>query len=312
MKLYTILLFTLIFTSCSSVLNKKTGFLDSTQGTKIQFIERNFGKSTPIILVHGGPGMPGYMASIANRLRDFHTVQYYQRDVTNSPSNGPFTVQSFSGDLYHVVKYIKLKTSQKPIVLGHSWGASLILDFLKNYPGTVQKAVLISPGTLTKEQGAEFGERIFSRLGANRKLAEQKYKELIETKDPSEYAKRLKKYLKIIGPAYFYDAERSLRGELDNLKLKSNPKDSDSIKEINKDYWNRISNGKMLDGFSKIKELVIHIQPDFDINSPKKAKAALSSIENYKYVEIRNAGHFPWLEKELQKSFMQTLIKHLR
>ena len=80
-------------------------FIQTEKGTKIQ-IQKNGSKGELLIFIHGGPGMPGYMDTLANQfLTTNTTVTYYQRDKTNTPSVGPFTVQKHVDDLLYIIEY---------------------------------------------------------------------------------------------------------------------------------------------------------------------------------------------------------------
>ena len=95
-----------------------------------------------VVLVHGGPGAPGYMASLARDLEDeFHVFEPFQR----GSGAEHLTVELHVNDLQQVIESRSEKT--KPVVVGHSWGAMLALAHAAAYPDSLSALVLIGCGT---------------------------------------------------------------------------------------------------------------------------------------------------------------------
>jgi non-heme chloroperoxidase len=67
------------------------------------------------------------------------------------------TIQQFSDDLFEIIKFIKAK---KVILIGHSMGVNVCLQFCIDHPELVKKQVLIS-GAIN------IGQRDYARLKLN-------------------------------------------------------------------------------------------------------------------------------------------------
>ena len=92
---------------------------------------REYGTSGSIVLVlHGGPGAPGYMAPVAHRLADaFRILEPMQRGSDDKP----LTVERHIADLHEVVQ--SQCEGGRPALVGHSWGAMLALAYAAAHPG---------------------------------------------------------------------------------------------------------------------------------------------------------------------------------
>ena len=96
----------------------------------------------PVIVLHGGPGAPGYMAPVARALADsFQVLEPFQR----GSGGEPLTVARHISDLHQVVT--SCCAQGQPALVGHSWGAMLALFYAAAHPGSVSSLVLIGCGT---------------------------------------------------------------------------------------------------------------------------------------------------------------------
>jgi pimeloyl-ACP methyl ester carboxylesterase len=94
---------------------------------------RTWGKSPyKIAVVHGGPGVPGYMAGVARELaKDMGVLEPLQ------------TKNSIDGQIEELADVLK-KNGDTPVVLvGHSWGATLSYMMSARYPTLVKKLILV-------------------------------------------------------------------------------------------------------------------------------------------------------------------------
>lgn len=116
---------------------------------KIKGIEN---KTTPIIILHGGPGGDNYNFERTSGplLEEFATIVYYeQRGCGRSDAaidTNDYTISSLIGDLDKLVDELG---SGKVNLLGYSFGAELALRYTKQYPGKVDKLILESPVELS-------------------------------------------------------------------------------------------------------------------------------------------------------------------
>lgn len=105
----------------------------------------------PVILVHGGPGVPlspAEEAALAD-LADTRTVVSYDHVGVGGSSRletpSGYTLQKAVDDLADVVA---ATTDTRPVLLGHSWGALIALTYAAQNPDEIAGLVFTSPGPL--------------------------------------------------------------------------------------------------------------------------------------------------------------------
>ncbi len=219
-----------------------------------------------LVLVHGGPSLSRYMQTLGNLLKEkYSIIEYQQRGTPESPAES-VSLKFLTEELKVILKVCP----ENRILIGHSWGATLVNLFLKEQD---EKAIFIDPAPLTSEDAKKFSENLHSRMPKELRA------ELEELKD-------MQKRLELISPYYHLipETDKKLGNLLWNYQ---------SFCLIMDEVWDMIDAGKLslLSGVP-----VIHGKHD---PTPYLSHAHL----------IDNAGHFPWLEneKEFLKS-LESLI----
>jgi proline iminopeptidase len=108
---------------------------------------REVGQGTPMIVLHGGPDFDiGYLLPELDRLSDkFHLIYYDQRGRGRSADHvkpEDVTLETEMADLDKVREYFHI---DKVVLLGHSWGAVLALEYALRHPERVSRLVLMDP-----------------------------------------------------------------------------------------------------------------------------------------------------------------------
>ncbi len=142
-----------------------------THDASLQFVEldgykfhvRTFGDANapPVIVVHGGPGGDlHYLLPIQDLAKDFFVVLYDQRGSGLSPRvpKGELTFESSLEDLHRIVRHYGQNRQVK--LVGHSWGAMLVVAYVGHHPELVSHAVAVEPGILTPASAAAFVEKL--------------------------------------------------------------------------------------------------------------------------------------------------------
>jgi proline iminopeptidase len=104
------------------------------------------GTATPLLLLHGGPGAPGYYLKPLAALADERPVIFYHQlgagrsdPITDTTL---LTVDRFVTELAAVRAALELDEVH---LLGHSWGTMLATDYLLTKPAGVRSVILASP-----------------------------------------------------------------------------------------------------------------------------------------------------------------------
>lgn len=109
---------------------------------------REVGRGPAIIVLHGGPDFDhSYLLPELDRFADsFHLIYYDQRGRGRSADHvqpEDVTLASDIADLEKVRQYFHLDSV---VLLGHSWGTVLALEYALRYPQRVSGMILMNPG----------------------------------------------------------------------------------------------------------------------------------------------------------------------
>lgn len=122
----------------------------------------------PVVVLHGGPGAPEYMAAVARGLADsFRVLEPFQR----ASGAAPLRVADHVEDLRDLVE--ARCEGVRPALVGSSWGAMLALAFAAAHPGRTGPLALIGCGAFDPAARARLRASVEERLGAGlrRRLA---------------------------------------------------------------------------------------------------------------------------------------------
>ena len=136
---------------------------------KTSLYARDVGRGRPLIVLHGGPDFDhGYLLPELDALGDSYRLVYYdQRGRGRSAANvqpDDVTLASDLDDLDSVRRYFQL---DRPVLLGHSWGTVLALEFALRHPTLVSHLVLMNPAPVSLAQLAALRQSYAAQLGSD-------------------------------------------------------------------------------------------------------------------------------------------------
>ena len=108
---------------------------------------REIGKGTGIIVLHGGPDFDSsYLLPELDRLADTYRLIYYDQRGRGQSGEGvrPENV-SLASDVQDIDKVREHFKLDKVVLLGHSWGTVLALEYALRYPQRVSRLILMNP-----------------------------------------------------------------------------------------------------------------------------------------------------------------------
>lgn len=152
-KLAIISVATLFLAGCQG--NKKLspgeGFID-VDGGKVWYRIVGEGKKTPLLVLHGGPGIPSYyLKSLGALGHDRPVIFYDQLGCGHSDrirDTSLMNIDHYVRELGTVVNYLGLKNYY---LFGHSWGTMLGTDYYLSHPEGIKALILSSPAlSITK------------------------------------------------------------------------------------------------------------------------------------------------------------------
>ncbi len=133
-----------------SILNNGEYYIklnDIIHWVKIAGVEH---RTTPIVVIHGGPGgfNYNYERTIGPRLEAFYTIIYYEQrgcgrsEAPNDPD--AYSISVLVDDLEALRLQLGL---EKIIPLGYSFGGELALEYTIRYPYAVEKLIVEAPSS---------------------------------------------------------------------------------------------------------------------------------------------------------------------
>jgi len=152
-------------TSCVQI-PKTIQFDESLSYTEIngyKFHTEIFGtpESTPVIIVHGGPGGDyEYLKSLKELSQNHRVIFYDQRGSGLSPrvDKENLTLEKNLDDLHSIIQHFSSEGKVK--LIGHSWGGMLVAGYLSSHSEKISQAVIVEPGMLYPEAATVFVEKM--------------------------------------------------------------------------------------------------------------------------------------------------------
>jgi pimeloyl-ACP methyl ester carboxylesterase len=256
---------------------------------------RKYGKPQyKVALIHGGPGAPGDLATVASELSSSYGVL--------EPLQTADTVL----DQVEELKNILDNQGDQPILLvGHSWGAWLSYIFTAKYPKSVKKLILIASGPFEEKYTEKMMETRLNRLTDEDKIKFFQWNEALNY----EYTKNKNKIFALLGQLGFKTDSFA------PLELK------DDVIEYQYQIYDRVwsearnlrKSGKLLRLGKKIQCPVVAIHGDYDPHPYNGVKEPFSHIlKDFRFVLIKDCGHYPWKEKFAKEEFYDILKKEIK
>ncbi len=259
--------------------------------------------STPLLVLHGGPGYPHYYLKNLPKLADSgHPVILYDQlgcgrsDRPDDP--GIWTIDLFVDELANLRSALSLGRIN---LLGQSWGGTLALEYMFTKPKGVEKLILSSPLVDTR-LWVEEAKRLVTELPA---WAAEIMQDQTAATDSYEYkqayAEFKKRYICRAEP-YPKDMVRS---------------DAESGGQVYKAMWGPnetkvegvLRNWTSLDRIGSIKTPTLFISGKYDEATPKQVEAAHKLLPGSKWVLLENSSHMPNLEEP--EDYREAILKFL-
>jgi len=236
-----------------------------------------------VAAVHGGPGAAGEMAPVARELSSACGVL-----------EPLLTATSVDGQVEELRVGLEENGKLPLTLIGFSFGGWLSVILAARYPKYVNKLILVSSGPFEEKFAAKIMETRLQRLRrGERSEAKALYEALFSSTLPSE---SLAKFGQLMRKADSYDP----------LLDESQP--SLANPEIYRLVWREAvklrSSGRLLEFAGRIDCSVIAIHGDHDPHPAEGVRDPLSRvIRNFRFVLLRQCGHYPWLEKKARDAF---------
>lgn len=240
-----------------------------------------------VVLLHGGPGVSGEMAPVAQELSGkFGVLEPLQ------------TRDSVDGQVEELKLALEEMAAPPVHLAGYSWGAWLGLLLAARHPTLVKKLILISSGPFEEKYAFQTMKTRLQRL--SKKEREDVEFLMARPEDPLAFGLMGE----LLAKADFYDP---LPVRSEGLELRP---------EIYKNVWKEAAelrkSGKLLEEAKNLKCPVVAIHGDHDPHPAEGVQKPLSKIlKDFRFILLEKCGHTPWMEKRARDVFFAALEKEL-
>lgn len=279
--------------SIATLLNAQE-FIDAGNGIRLWTKQRGHG--SPIIVIHGGPGMDHdtLAADVVPLERDHRFIYYDQRGGGRStlPSDtNLLTIDHFVDDLDAVRKHYGLN---KVTLLAHSFGPAVAALYAIKYPSRVNRMIFVGPIPPMKEKFfQEFGATVQSRLTKEQRDRAEALQKQWMTGDATKICRE---YWSIMTPPRLAKSSPASAVKSDFCTAppeaivygmtKTNPKTFGSLGDW--DWRSQLAH-------VKVPALIIHGEEDAIPMSMVSAWA--TSMPHARLLRVKDAAHFPFAER---------------
>jgi proline iminopeptidase len=258
---------------------------------------RVMGKSSPVIVIHGGPGCcsQGYLLPAMAKLAEHHQVIFYdQRGSGNSV--GPVDESTIKLD-YFIEDVEAIRQAfhfEKISILGHSWGGHLAMHYAIHHPEHIDKLILVSSAAATSSDFALYMKEGASRLSSHaEEMQTISQSAAFLSGDPDLYSQ----YMKIIFRTYTFSPKDADKLNFINSAT-ANVNGFKTYSILEESYLSRPFD--LTDGLRKLKCQTLIIHGDSDPIPMQTAHHLNDSIPGSTLVILNQCGHFPYVEKPEQ------------
>lgn len=303
------------FACFSQHLQPKEGFVN-VQGGRIWYKIVGKGKGVPLLLIHGGPGsrscegIPGY-----SLLSDERPIIFYDQ-LGSGNSDRPtdtllWKLPRFVNEVEILRKALDLKELH---ILGSSWGATVLIEYMLTKKPKGVKSVIFSGPLLSTPIWMKDAKILLAQLPQNTQDTIKKYENLKEYNSPSYLA----------ATNFFYAKFMSVK-KCPNVP----PSACDDVLGFNNKVYNymwgatefnatgTLMNFDRTNRLQELKQPVLFIAGRFDEARPETMYEFQKLVPNSKVIIIENAAHNKIIDQPIPftnaiRSFLKSLKTKFR
>jgi proline iminopeptidase len=261
---------------------------------------RVVGKGPPVIVLHGGPDFDhSYLLPELDRLSDqFRLIYYDQRGRGKSAENvnpNDVTLLSDLDDLDRVRQHFGLKSA---VLLGHSWGAVLALEYALRHPTRVSHIILMNPAPISTADLTAFRKIYVEKLGADMDRQQTiKASSAYQAGDPDAVIARYRLHFKpSLARAEDYEKlmvrmQAAFRSQGSEGIVKARAVED----RLMLDTW-QIPGYDLTPKIRSLRVPTLVIAGDHDFFPIEVVAHISDAIPNAQLVTMKNCGHFAYLE----------------
>jgi proline iminopeptidase len=266
----------------------------------VSLYARSTGQGQPVIVLHGGPDFDhGYLLPELDQLKDaFRLIYYDQRGRGRSAEHvrpEEVTLASDVDDLDEVRQHFRLDA---PVLLGHSWGTVLALEYALQHPTRVSHLILMNPAPASASDVAVLREAYLEKLGddVDRQreiVASDAYREGNPDAVTARYRIHFKPALK--RPEHYEALVARMEAAFHSQGKEGIVKARAVEDRLLRDTW-QVPGYDLLPRLRGLRIPTLVIAGDHDFIPVDVASHIAQALPNAKLVTMRDCGHFAYLE----------------
>ncbi|HEV8182516.1 MAG TPA: alpha/beta hydrolase [Candidatus Angelobacter sp.] len=282
---------------------------------------RDIGQGKSIIVLHGGPDFDhSYLLPELDRLSDSYHLIYYDQRGRGRSADGvqpdDVTLGSDIADLEKVRQYYHLDSV---VLLGHSWGTVLALEYALRYPDRVSHMILMNPAPASeadyKQLRNDWLDKRAADMERRKAIADTApYKEADPEAVTAYYRihfkpalARSEDYEKLITRMHASFVQQGKAGIIKARAVESG---------LMTETW-ALSGYNLLPKLKTVSIPTLVIYGDHDFIPAATAEHVTQAIPNARMVTLKDCGHFTYLEcpvvvREQVDAFFAGRKKHAR
>ncbi|MFC5728076.1 MULTISPECIES: alpha/beta fold hydrolase [Nocardioides] len=265
------------------------------------------GKGTPLVVVHGGPGLGGrYMRDLDRWADAFQLVYYSQRGSGRTPVGDPAKV-SFAGAIDDLNGLSAALGIDHVNLVGHSVGAILAAMYAGTHPESTASVVLLNTAPpLHPGLQQTFGRRLASRRTPEDDTAKKAIEASpqFEARDPKTMERHtLNTYI-----PFFRN-----RASIGSLTLGFTEITAANVLAAPKRMFGSLGALDPMQTFARIQCPTLVVHSELDPVPVEWAHALVDTIPGADYILLEGASHFAHIEdaQQLADAVLPWLTKHV-
>jgi proline iminopeptidase len=241
-----------------------------------------------VIVVHGGAGLPHeYFHPMLSNLSRYATLVYFDRraDMLSARAgHGMASIDEMSDDIDALRKTLGL---ERVTLFGHSFGATIVLNYALRHPSNVKRLILVSAAAAV-ENPNEGEKRILKKLSQAEMTA---YRSSESGTGGARPCDRVRRRYAVLYPHYFYklvpyDFDRGVYTVYFDALSKKLALASDA------------SGVDVSARLSEIKAPTLVVAGRHDLETPPDQSQELAGgLAHSRLVLLEHSGHFPFFEE---------------
>lgn len=245
------------------------------------------------VVLHGGPGAPGYMAPVARELSlKWGVLEPLQ------------TASSVDGQIQELKEILQDNADLPVCLIGSSWGAWLGFVFSARFSDYVKKLILVGSGAFDEKYAAGIMDKRLSRLSEEERGEAYFLMDALVDPEVPDKDELMARFGKLCTKA---DAFDPLTLETEEIEVQY-----DIYNPVWNGAWELRRSGALLKLGERIRCPVVAIHGEWDSHSADGVRKPLSKVlKNFRFILLEKCGHYPWIEKHAKDEFFKILKAEL-